>query len=699
LSDLALFVKDIIMSSTFHALLIGIDYYEPNRLCRSLRGAVRDIQLVADYLERSLSLTADQITLLRSPNPEVTDLQVPPEQRPTYANLVAQFQRLIDQGQPGDQVYIHYSGHGGRVATVYPDLPNKGQYDEGIVPCDFATSGHYLRDVEIAWLLQQMTDKGLKVTLVLDSCHSGGATRGDAEVRGGDTDENLGCGDSAVADRAALEANWNRLVGAKNSFWVPPSNEYVLLAACRPTELAYEYAVSGSERHGALTYWMMDTLKSGIGNLSFQQLHDRVLAKVQSRFPGQVPLLMGDSQRLIFGNDRQVNPYSAKVLSTDPRQGTVTLNAGMAQGLLKGTRFAIYPFKTENFTDLTQRLAIAEVIQVAAVSATAKLLSPEEGGLAEISPEAIEAGSPAVLVSAPLELTRTVRLYEKPVGEAEGQLPAAVAAQQAQALAAVGQALKQQGQGWVKVLESEEEEGYFQVAIAPDGTYEICLGMPLENLRPALSIHDPESPRKVVERLIHLTKYQSVQALGNVSVPLLTETLGFELLDDNLQPFPEHQHPVIQAGLPVYLRITNNSPYPLNIAVMDLEPTWEISQIPLLGIDAPFHALASQESIDRPLVFSLPKDVLYAQAEEILKLIATRGPADFRWLLLPPLDNPIASRGEVSRSNDQLSQLMQAIGDDSSNEALRTRAARVPPNPRAEWTTKQIQLTVVQGIV
>ena len=56
--------------------------------------------------------------------------------------------------------------------------------DEALVPIDIGTtSGNYLRDLEVSYLLQAMVDKGLVVTLVLDSCHSGGATRGTSGAR------------------------------------------------------------------------------------------------------------------------------------------------------------------------------------------------------------------------------------------------------------------------------------------------------------------------------------------------------------------------------------------------------------------------------------------------------------------------------------------------------------------------------------
>jgi hypothetical protein len=92
---------------------------------------------------------------------------------------------------------------------------------------------------------------------------------------------------------------------------------------------------------------------------------------------------------------------------------------------------------------------------------------------------------------------------------------------------------------------------------------------------------------------------------------------------------------------------------------------------------------------------SLPDDEKYLEAKEILKLFATKGIADYRWLTLPSLDQPISTRGNVMRSSNPFSQLLEAIGDDGANNRhTRTRAARIPPSPEAEWTTKQIHLTI-----
>lgn len=48
-------------SVAVYALLIGIDYYEPNQLYKSLKGAVRDINLVEAFLARTLNIPDQHI--------------------------------------------------------------------------------------------------------------------------------------------------------------------------------------------------------------------------------------------------------------------------------------------------------------------------------------------------------------------------------------------------------------------------------------------------------------------------------------------------------------------------------------------------------------------------------------------------------------------------------------------------------------
>jgi hypothetical protein len=691
----------------FYALLIGIDYYLPNPLFTSLQGAVRDIDKVADYLDKALKIPPEKIARLTSPLPDNNSLgdvrSARKEIPPTYQNIVNAFHSITESAKTGDLVYIHYSGHGGRAKTIYPDLKGAGQFDESLVPMDAGNDSYYLRDVEMTTLLKRMTDKGLIVTVVFDSCHSGGATRGDGEIRGardGQVDTNDRPQDSTVATRAELAQNW--LLQTQNSWkdsWLPNQRDYVFLGACRPTEYAYEAAFgTGKERNGALTYWMLDTLNSN-PHLTYQALYERVKGQIQSKFPDQLPMLFGESDRLVFGSEIKSVKYSLTVVDVDFNR--VRLDGGLAQGISRGSRFALYPVGSD-FTSRQQRLAVVEIIDVQAATAIAKILAVEESGiLTEI--ENIEPGLPAVMESASVDLQRRVRLYEKAVGDNENDLPVELAAKQAVALAKVRQVL--QGNGWVREVQSELEEGHYQVAIDRQGEYEISRLTPIQNLTPALNIDAVESPAEVVKRLVHLVKYQAAQDLDNPSSEL-TKAIEYELLNDERQPLPDPNNISLKSGDRVYVRLKNISAQSLSVAILDFEATWEISQIPIQGDRGAFYSLQPQEETWTRLRFNIPAGANYQQAKETLKLFVTRGMANFQWLILPSLDKEAdavhqAMRGMLNArlkaevNPSPLAKLLSTIGANIDTPPLITRAV-YDPDPNVEWLTKSILLTVKQ---
>jgi Caspase domain len=704
---------------TIHALLIGIDSYIPNRLYKSLKGAVRDINLVDAFLKETLKIPAERIRKLISPNREDNPLQEaksPQDREPTYENIINAFKEITETAHSGEQVYIHYSGHGGRATTIYPF--KQEQNDESIVPMDIGDTeeGRYLRDVEMTTLLKRMIDKGLIVTMVLDSCHSGGATRGDAEIRSaGQTDTAQRSSKSLVAEPEELEQNWldltrNRAIGVAG---LPLAREYVLIAACRPNEYAYEYAVNGgTERNGALTYWMIDTLTSVATSgqpLTYKLLHDRINAQIQSKFPQQMPMILGESDRLVFGRDRWSTPFTVALIKVDATGSQVTLNAGQAQGLSNGTRFSIYPFKTTDFTDKESQVAMVEITRVDASESSARVLKPEEGGI-EVKGK-LEPGAPAIMVSAPVDLIQRVRFTDDKIeGEQENELPPNLVGRQKEALNKVRQAMA--GNGWV-VEEKEGESALYQVAIDREGNYEICKNMPIPNLRPLLAIDDPKAPKRAVDRLVHLTKYQAVQSLDNSSSQL-AQAIEVDLLKEDGTPFDTPQNPVVRDGDIVCFRLINKGNQPLKVAVLDIEPTWAVSQVPLGGLESPFFNLDAGAKEEIQLRMTVPDDEAYRETRETLKVFAVqRGLADFRWLMLPPLDRPSetkeaqleealaeAVRGQATRSMGEpegvnpLNNLLKMIGADLDKAPNVTRAATMVVDPNQEWVTKQVQILV-----
>ena len=77
------------------ALLIGIDCYLPNELPdgasdKSLKGCVRDITHVEAFLKRQFNLPSERIYKLTASNVDESSFpSEPPEQLPTYENIVA----------------------------------------------------------------------------------------------------------------------------------------------------------------------------------------------------------------------------------------------------------------------------------------------------------------------------------------------------------------------------------------------------------------------------------------------------------------------------------------------------------------------------------------------------------------------------------------------------------------------------------
>ncbi len=92
-------------------------------------------------------------------------------QHPTFFNITEAFKALSEQSLPGDAVFIHFTGHGGRVLDSNDDVEVES-YDEVIVPSDYTTSG-LIRDTLIFKTLLAPMRYGVTVTILVDACDTG----------------------------------------------------------------------------------------------------------------------------------------------------------------------------------------------------------------------------------------------------------------------------------------------------------------------------------------------------------------------------------------------------------------------------------------------------------------------------------------------------------------------------------------------
>lgn len=692
-----------------YALLIGIDCYLPNKLPNgnyypSLTGCVSDITLIESFLQSQLRITDERILKLTASNTGAIQPPEPPEEWPTYENMVAAFYKLTDMAQSGDQVYIHYSGHGGRSPAKFPEFKTNG-LDESLVPTDIGHSKTcYLRDIELAHLLQKMVDKELIVTIVLDSCHSGGATRGagDAVARGIDTiDTTERATESLVASDEELIATWQSLTQETSrdlkigSGWLPEPKGYVLLAACRPHESAHEYRADGKQKNGALTYWLVDSLKKMGENATYQMIYDRLVPKIHSQLKLQTPMLQGEGDRIVFGSDRLRSASAVNVMqiTSEKQQVLLLLNAGQVQGVRKGTEFAIYPAGVTDFIQFDQRLALVKITQLGATESWAMITEA-------LVSTPIEPGFQAVFLEpGTLRLRSKVRLtYQNPT-----VVPPTI--DQQTALEMIPSAVAQSGKGFVTLATNESTVDY-QVTVNANSEYEIwdSAGQPLPNLRPKLRIEEEGAAERLVQRLVHLTKYHNVQRLDNAD-PLspLKGGLEVELLKaqpdfqpgDRAEPQPFERSgkaPTISVGDWMFVRVKNVSSRVLNITVLALSCNWGIQQLYPRVEDTSFWPFDPGEEHLLPLRAKLTEG--YTEGIEIIKVFATVGATQFRWLELPTLDRPLQNNDFSGRTaTNSLEEYLAVMAGSELEEEQRefdTDSASL------EWVTEQREIIILR---
>lgn len=183
------------------ALLVGINAY-PTPI-RSLQGCLTDVELQYELLVHRYGFNPrDILVVADGPLSLPGQTVVAP---PTRQNILTAFEtHLIDQAQTDDVVVFHYSGHGSFVREKN-GIPELNGYNGTIVPVDARSSGRDRVD-DIMGKTLFLLSKALpteNLTLVLDSCHSGGGVRGNVVVRA------LDSLDAEPSDRElAYQAQW-----------------------------------------------------------------------------------------------------------------------------------------------------------------------------------------------------------------------------------------------------------------------------------------------------------------------------------------------------------------------------------------------------------------------------------------------------------------------------------------------------------
>ncbi len=179
-------------AETRRALLVGINIYQPGgstvpasipaktieekaasslsttskgrNACGNLDGPVNDVAAIREILIGKYGFKPENIHVLK-------------DSEATREGILTALQKyLIDQVAPGDIGIFFFAGHGSQV--INSKSPKPGRIDETIVPADSYQGAQDIRDKELARLFNKALDKGIILTAIFDSCHSGSIARG-----------------------------------------------------------------------------------------------------------------------------------------------------------------------------------------------------------------------------------------------------------------------------------------------------------------------------------------------------------------------------------------------------------------------------------------------------------------------------------------------------------------------------------------
>jgi Caspase domain len=346
-------------AQTQRALLIGINTYQPPgtsaehpagctygrcelKAFQNLDGSVNDAESMADLLTGAkFGFPANQVALLTNPapphpRPGVTML---PASQTSHDGILAAMQKyLVDIPKKGDTVVFYDASHGSlRVNSKGTKLTVVvgGKYvhaDSTLVPSDAYTGGYDVRDREMTRIFNAAIDKGVHLTVIFDSCHSGGMTRG--------------LGPKYVERTLAFDP---RDINEAPDTQTPPSertqNPALIFSAAQQDETAKELPPTGpsAEPHGAFTAALLETLEVLPADTPASLVYERVRAVLEGgSVPEQEPDLDASEarrQQPLFGG---AAANSGKVRTTalgTNNGGAVSLDIGQAAGLGIGTEF------------------------------------------------------------------------------------------------------------------------------------------------------------------------------------------------------------------------------------------------------------------------------------------------------------------------------------------------------------------------
>lgn len=250
----------------------------------------------------------------------------------TRERILSEFNsHLIDSASPGDVSFFFYAGHGSQITNSKggePDLK-----DETIVPADSYKGIEDIRDKELARLYNKAIDKGIELTVISDSCHSGSLSRG------------LG-----IVKIRRLEPVLDDIATPPDPGPKPEERGALLIFAAQDYQAAGEQKDENDYPHGVFSLALIRALQKVPVNEPAELVFLKAKALMQTEGRIQEPVIAGTPERRkksLFGTESDDATGQLKVAVLRKEEDKLILQGGHALGLTINSEL----IKSENDDD------------------------------------------------------------------------------------------------------------------------------------------------------------------------------------------------------------------------------------------------------------------------------------------------------------------------------------------------------------
>ncbi len=249
------------------ALLVGINNYQT--ALQPLEGCLTDVEMQRQLLINRFDFNPNDVL-------EIKDAQA------TRQGILTAFEEhLIKQAKPGDVVVFHYSGHGDRVLD--PDPIGNDKYNSTMVPFDRPAASASSSDKPVpdimghTLFLLMSAIQTENLTVVLDSCYSGGGKRGNLIVRAARKDKDVIL--AASPEESEYQKQLLSQLNLPKDKFIADRNKGVakgvVIASAKSDQVAADASFEGFHA-GAFTYVMTQYLWQESRNSSFGTIFENL---------------------------------------------------------------------------------------------------------------------------------------------------------------------------------------------------------------------------------------------------------------------------------------------------------------------------------------------------------------------------------------------------------------------------------------